>query len=78
MSESGIPEITSPWTKSSFSNTLDIPNCVEVARTSQGGFALRDSKARNGAGEHTGPVLFFSGAEADAFLRGVKAGEFDL
>ena len=54
--------------KSSFSG----PNgCVEVA-VQKDGAALRDSKHRNG------PVLEFSPSEWEAFVRGVKAGEFDL
>ena len=54
--------------KSSFSG----PNgCVEVA-IQDDGVAVRDSRNRDGA------VLEFSHGDWAAFLRGVKAGEFDL
>ena len=57
------------WVKSSlsFSNS----NCLEVAALPDGGTAVRDSKAPDG------PILRFTAAEWDAFLGGVKAGEFD-
>lgn len=47
-------------------------NCVEVAKTSDGGRAVRDSKD---CGQ--GPVMYFTPAEWVAFLDGVKRGEFD-
>ena len=48
------------------------PNgCVEVA-IQDDGVAVRDSRNRDGA------VLEFSPGDWKAFLRGVKAGEFDL
>ena len=47
-------------------------SCVEVADVTDGGVAIRDSKA----GE-TSPVLLFSADEWSAFVTGVKAGEFD-
>jgi hypothetical protein len=54
--------------KSSFSG----PNgCVEVA-IQDDGVAVRDSRNRDGA------VLTFSPSDWAVFLRGVKAGEFDL
>jgi hypothetical protein len=46
-------------------------SCVEVART-DGGVALRDSKAP-WKEEHV-----FTAEEWVAFVRGVKAGEFDI
>lgn len=46
--------------------------CVEVAELPEGGRAVRDSK-ENGAG----PVIWFTATEWNAFLRGVKSGEFD-
>ncbi|GAV41506.1 DUF397 domain-containing protein [Streptomyces acidiscabies] len=49
------PEIVSEFRKSSYSAQMD--NCVELARTSLGGHAVRDSKYPSG------PVQFF-GAEA--------------
>ena len=41
-------------------------NCVEVADLPDGGLAIRDSKNVNG------PVLFFTPAEREAFVAGVK------
>lgn len=52
-----------PWTD----------NCVEVADLPDGGKAIRDSKL--GADS---PVLSFNLEEWDAFVDGVKKGEFDL
>jgi hypothetical protein len=46
-------------------------NCVEVAELPDGGWAVRDSK------DPAGPILFITAAERDAFVAGVKAGEFD-
>jgi len=57
------------WFKS---NASGANGCVEVAHLPQGGVALRDSKDR------TRPAHYFDRAEWDAFLTGVKAGEFDL
>lgn len=61
------------WAKSSFSFAQG--DCVEVRRTCGHNAAcveMRDSKNPNG------PVLTFTDAEWDAFLKGAKAGEFDL
>ena len=55
--------------KSSFSGG-DAGTCVEVALEST--IRLRQSKDPQGA------VLQFTPAEWDAFVKGVKAGEFDL
>jgi len=59
----------SAWIKSSlsFSNS----NCVEVANLSEGGIGVRDSK------DTEGPVLRFTPGEWDAFIGGVRNGEFD-
>ena len=57
------------WIKSSFSFANG--NCVEVAPLPGGGAAVRDSK------DPASPVLAFTAAEWEAFLGGVKAGEFD-
>lgn len=62
------PELT--WRKSSFSGG-DNGNCVEVATTPGGGRYLRDTKDRNRLAH------YFTAAEWDAFVKGVKAGEFD-
>ena len=54
------------WHKSSFSNS---GGCVETGETADHVW-LRDSKDRSG------PVLGFSRFEWEAFVAGVKAGEF--
>jgi hypothetical protein len=57
------------WFKSSFSAA---GNCVEVAHLPGGGIAVRDSKDRaKSAHVYTRP-------EWEAFLAGVRNGEFDL
>jgi hypothetical protein len=58
---------TASWHKSTSSNNN---GCVEVAFV-QGQVAVRDSKDR------TGRVLVFTAPEWQAFVRGVRAGEFD-
>ena len=45
--------------------------CVEVARLGPDEFAVRDSKRSDS------PVLTYDRQEWDAFIEGVKAGEFD-
>jgi Domain of unknown function (DUF397) len=58
------------WRTSSFSNSDDGNNCVEVAFLSDGEVAVRDSKARSRAPHvHTA-------AAWTAFLAGVRTGEF--
>jgi Domain of unknown function (DUF397) len=59
----------SDWIKSSlsFSNS----NCVEVADLPNRVIGVRDSK------DSEGPVLRFTPGEWDAFLGGVRNGEFD-
>lgn len=57
------------FVKSSFSNGQ--AECVEVAQTTDGGRAVRDSK------DPQGPVHFYTPGEWTAFIKGVKAGEFD-
>ena len=58
------------WRKSSFSSGSG-GNCVEVAKLPDGGTAVRHSKVP------TGTAIAYTAAEWDAFLQGVKAGEFD-
>ncbi|GAA4595786.1 DUF397 domain-containing protein [Planotetraspora phitsanulokensis] len=58
------------WRKAVRSNTVG-NQCVEVALLSQG-VAVRDSK------NPEGPNLMFTAGEWDAFVDGVKGGEFDL
>jgi hypothetical protein len=58
------------WRKSSLSSGGD--NCVEVGFADDGTIGVRDTKQR---GE--GPILEFFPAEWEAFLGGVRSGEFD-
>ncbi len=65
-----LPQPQPPtWRKSSYSGSGD--NCVEVAGLPGGGQAVRDSKNPDG------PVLTFTPGEWNAFIEGVKDGEFD-
>lgn len=57
------------WFKSSFSAA---GNCVEVARLPGGGVAVRDTKDR------AKPAHVYTGPEWEAFLAGVRHGEFDF
>ena len=59
------------WHKSSRSSTNG-GDCVEVADNLTDVVAVRDSKAPQG------PALLFTPSEWQAFLTGVKAGEFDI
>lgn len=56
------------WTISSYS---DSASCVEVRQTADG-IETRNSNDRNG------PVVTYTPAEWDAFIKGVRNGEFDL
>jgi len=55
--------------KSSFSSS---GGCVEVAMYVDGAVQVRDTKNRQGG------TLTFNATEWDAFLKGVRNGEFDL
>jgi hypothetical protein len=57
------------WFKSSRSNGQN--NCVEVAFLDGGRVALRDTKDRSK------PAHIYTAAEWDAFIEGVRGGEFD-
>jgi hypothetical protein len=59
------------WHKSTYSANGQGGGCVEVAFLAGGHVALRDTKDRSLA-----PHLFTAG-DWEAFLTGVKAGEFD-
>ena len=61
---------TATWRKSTLSGS-DGGNCVEIANLSGGYRGVRDSK------NPTGPALVFTPGEWDAFINGVKSGEFD-
>ncbi|MET7900415.1 DUF397 domain-containing protein [Streptomyces sp. NPDC005336] len=65
-----IPEIVSPYRKSSHSGQEG--NCIEIADTADRGCAVRDSK------DQSGPRLYFTGAAWQSFLLGVERGEFDI
>ena len=57
------------WRKSVRSSAQG--NCVELARLSGSEVAVRNSR------HPEGPALVFTDAELDAFLGGVKDGDFD-
>jgi Domain of unknown function (DUF397) len=57
------------WQKSSRSGPNG--NCVECAALSDGGVAVRNSR------DPEGPALIYTAAEIEAFLQGVRDGEFD-
>ncbi|MCQ4080358.1 DUF397 domain-containing protein [Streptomyces sp. RB6PN25] len=57
------------WQKSSFS-TGGQGECVEVAASAHGQIHLRES-------DRPGEVLTTTARKLEAFLKGVKAGEFD-
>lgn len=57
------------WRTSSFSGNNG--TCVEVAALPDGHIAMRNSRKPDGG------VILFTRAEIDAWIRGVKAGEFD-
>ncbi|HEY8527456.1 MAG TPA: DUF397 domain-containing protein [Acidimicrobiales bacterium] len=59
----------SRWRKSSFS--VGAGECVELALLEDGRIGVRDSK------DPEGGTLAFTRAEVAAFVKGVKAGEFD-
>ena len=57
------------WRKSGRSSAQG--NCVELAALPGGGVAVRNSR------DPEGPALLFTGAELDAFVGGVRDGDFD-
>ncbi len=62
-----------PWRKSSFSggNGPGGGDCVEIASLEDGRIAVRNSN-------HPGKgVVLFALAEVEAWIKGIKAGEFD-
>jgi Domain of unknown function (DUF397) len=70
--DNGVPAEALPWAlwrKSGRSSAQG--NCVELARLSGAEVAIRNSRHPDG------PALVFTEAELDAFLGGVKDGDFD-
>lgn len=57
---------------SSFSNIDPVPYCVAVGQTQDNSVVVRRSQDSDSA-----KALVFTGEEWDAFIKGVKAGEFD-
>ena len=57
------------WQKSGRSNPSG--NCVECAALPGGGVAVRNSR------DPEGPALIYTQAEIDAFILGVRDGDFD-
>jgi Domain of unknown function (DUF397) len=71
-SYNGVPAGDLPgarWRKSGRSSAQG--NCVELARLAGAEVAIRNSR------HPQGPALIFTDAELDAFLEGVKDGDFD-
>jgi hypothetical protein len=66
----GIDPASLAWRKSSHSDSGG--ECVETAVLPDRRVALRDSKQPDGA------ILLYTAAEWSAFVKGAKAGEFDL
>lgn len=58
------------WRKSSLSSGGD--NCVEVGFADDGIIGVRDTKQQG-----RGPILEFFPSEWEAFVEGVRRGEFD-
>jgi Domain of unknown function (DUF397) len=69
-SSSNCVEVAGKWHKSSHSNGQ--ASCVEVRADRPDAVAVRDSKDRGG------PELAFAAGAWEAFVRGVKQGQFDL
>ncbi|MDX2644266.1 DUF397 domain-containing protein [Streptomyces sp. NPDC001902] len=70
--DNGVPATDiegADWRKSGRSNPSG--NCVELAALPGGGFAMRNSRHPGG------PALIYTRAEIEAFLGGVKDGDFD-
>ncbi|MFI1359651.1 DUF397 domain-containing protein [Streptomyces sp. NPDC020898] len=65
-----MTEVVGPFRKSSYSGQQG--NCIEVAPTTVGGRAVRDSKNATGAG----PILTFAPGGWQAFLVCARTEEF--
>lgn len=66
-----MTDVSPTWRKSSFSGNQQDSDCVEVAELADGGHLVRDSK------RPAGGTLTFTAGEWAAFVKGVRAGEFD-
>jgi hypothetical protein len=64
-----VSKLDQSWRKSSRSGT---GACVEVRLTETGDVRVRDSK------DPDGPVLTFASAQWDAFVTGIRTGDFRL
>jgi hypothetical protein len=64
-----MTKLSRSWKKSSRSGT---GSCVEVRLTETGDVQVRDSK------DPEGPALSFAPAEWDAFVTGIRTGDFSL
>ena len=62
------PKSSTQWLRS---RRCESGSCVEVAKVGDQ-IAMRDSKDPNS------PILLFTGAEWDAFVEGVQAGDFQF
>jgi hypothetical protein len=63
-----LNRLSTDWRRSSFCAS---GACIEVAKVDQSYVLLRDSK------DPDGPVLTFDQDEWDAFVAGIRAGEFN-
>lgn len=63
-------QVVGPFGKSTFSGGGSANECVEVARTADGGRAVRDSK------DPAAGLQFYGPGHWAAFIDGVKAGSF--
>lgn len=66
----GFKVAEADFAKSTATTSKDFTWCVEVARKKQG-VAVRDSRNRGNG------ILFFTNNEWQAFINGVKSGEFE-
>jgi hypothetical protein len=68
MNGARMQDLTAAWRTSSL---CDLNGCVEVA-------VLDDRVVVRDAKDRAGPVLVFTASEWEAFVGGVRGGEFDL
>ncbi len=68
-----IKGLNKNFKKSSYTTIAGNPACVEVSRPNGDIILVRDTKEKG-----KGPNLSFNAREWNAFIKGVKDGEFDL